>query len=330
MKVLITGANGFLGRALVTAFLARGHQVRALVRPATDAGGLWGNDVEIVRADLRSPPPLKSAFEGVDALVHLAADITGSDEDQFEATVVGTERLLAAMADSETSRLVLASSFTVYDWATARDRLDENTPIASNLDERGRYTVAKVWQERVARQASEEHGFELTVLRPGFIWGHGNESLAGMGQSVGRLHFVVAGTRLPLTYVENCADCFVTATENPAAIGQTFNVVDDENISAWKYMGAYLHHTSHSGVRVPVPYWLGLSLAQLIQWTAKLLLGPTPKLPSIAMPARFIARFTPLRFPNDRLRHRLGWHSLYSFEAGLSRTYESTSSTDAL
>ena len=82
MKVLITGASGFLGRRVVDAFLARGVAVRAMVRPATDVGRLgWPDSVEIVRHDLRSRAPLKDAFEGIDALVHLAACVGGDDDE---------------------------------------------------------------------------------------------------------------------------------------------------------------------------------------------------------------------------------------------------------
>ena len=117
MRVLITGANGFLGRHVVAEFLRRGHAVRALVRPAARLDDLgWPEPVEVVRADLRVSRELAAAFAGVDVLVHLAAAVTGGEDAQLAATVVGTERLLDAMARSQTGRLVLASSFSVYDW----------------------------------------------------------------------------------------------------------------------------------------------------------------------------------------------------------------------
>jgi nucleoside-diphosphate-sugar epimerase len=112
MNVLVTGANGFLGRHVVSALLARGHRVRALVRPAARLDGLgWTASVEIFRADLRSTRELSPAFEGIDALVHLAAVVSGGEDAQFAGTVTGTERLLTAMAASPCRRLLLASSF---------------------------------------------------------------------------------------------------------------------------------------------------------------------------------------------------------------------------
>jgi nucleoside-diphosphate-sugar epimerase len=96
MKALVTGANGFLGRHVVGALLARGIEVRAMVRPAAclEALGWSSSSVEAFRADLRSSRELGHAFEGVDVLLHLAAVVSGEEEAQFAGTVVGTERLL--------------------------------------------------------------------------------------------------------------------------------------------------------------------------------------------------------------------------------------------
>ena len=78
MKVLVTGANGFLGRHVVAALLARGAEVRAMVRPAACLDVLqWPSSVEVFRADLRTSSELARAFEGVDVLLHLAAVVSG-------------------------------------------------------------------------------------------------------------------------------------------------------------------------------------------------------------------------------------------------------------
>src|SRR5262249_3389654 len=151
-----------------------------------------------------------------------------------------------AMARSATRRLVLASSFSVYDWAAVRGgTLDEETPLAAaDLYRRDGYTIAKTWQERVARRLSREHGWDLTVLRPGFGGGKGPDASAGLGQRVGRGYgFIAPAARPPLPHVENCADAFAEAAENPRAAGGTFNVVDNHGISSWRSLGEYRRRT---------------------------------------------------------------------------------------
>jgi UDP-glucose 4-epimerase len=325
MKVLVTGANGFLGHHLVRELLDRGHDVRAMVRPATRLDGLgWPASVEDFRGDLRSSKDLASAFDGVDVLVHLAAAVTGGDDAQFATGVAGTEKLLEAMSRSGTSRVVLASSFSVYDWEKTSGTLDENSPVeaAPSLYERDGYTIAKVWQERVARRFAEKHGWGLTVLRPGFIWGKGNEELACLGQKLGWFYFAIGPmTTIPLTHVENCAACFANAVESLGVIGETFNVVDDEQVHAWRYLGDYLKHKDPKTWRVPVPYLVMKAFVHVASATSKLIFRGKGKLPSLLVPRRFTARFKPLAFSNHKVREKLGWRSPLSYQDALNRTY---------
>ena len=322
MRVLVTGANGFLGRAVVGAFLAGGHRVRAMVRPKAVLGDLPAG-VEAVRADLRSPPPLEGAFAEVDALVHLAAGMRGDEHELFTSTVVGTERLLSAMSRTSVKRVVLASSVAVYDWGAADGVVTEASPLAVELDQRGAYARAKVWQERVARRLADEHGLELTVLRPGVVWGPGDAHLTSVGRALGPLQVIVGPRRpLPLTYLENCADCFLAATLECRAVGETFNVVDGEPVTAWRYFREHRRHTGAPPVPVPVPYAVGLATARAVHAAARRAFDGEPRLPAVAVPARFEADFKPAAISNAKLSDVLGWHPPYSFGEALARTYE--------
>ncbi len=323
MKALVTGANGFLGRHVVAALVERGHDVRAMVRPATNISRLgWGSEVDIFRADLRNSKDLTNAFDGVDVLIHLAATVVGDEDGQLAETAIGTTRLLQAMATSQATRLVLASSFSVYDWEVARGTLTEDTPLAGNLYQRDGYAVAKTWQERITRRAAQDHQWQLTVLRPGFIWGRGNDYLACLGQSFGPLHVVVGPqTTLPLTHVQNCADAFALAAERPHA--GTFNVVDDESITAWRYMAAYRRGVQLGGVRVPVPYRLFLVGTHLAQRTSRVIFNGKGKLPSLLVPCRFKARFKPLRYTNAKLKAAFEWQPRLSFADAAAQTWPS-------
>jgi 2-alkyl-3-oxoalkanoate reductase len=322
MKALVTGANGFLGRHVVAALRGRGHQVRALVRPAARLEALgWPAAVEVFRGDLRVSRDLEAAFEGVDVLLHLAAATSGGDDHQFAATVGGTERLLGAMARTSCRRLVLASSFAVYDWSAIRRTLDETSPLepVPALYDRDGYTIAKTWQERVTRRLAERHGWDLTVLRPGFIWGRDHGYLAALGMRVGKVHIVIGPmVRMPLTHVENCAELFALAAEDPRARGETLNVVDGAGERIWSYLGAHLHGTGERGVRIPVPYRLAYGLVRLAFATV---FRRNTKLPHTLVPCRLESRLKPLRFTNRRARERLGWSPALDFRACLSRTY---------
>src|SRR5687767_6540494 len=100
MRMLVTGAAGFLGQHVVAEALSRGHQVRAVVRPVCGVEGLpWARhpDVEFARTDLRSRKGLVETLDGVDVVVHAAAAKSGDLYAQMAGTVVGTENLLWAM-----------------------------------------------------------------------------------------------------------------------------------------------------------------------------------------------------------------------------------------
>jgi nucleoside-diphosphate-sugar epimerase len=326
MKVLITGASGFLGRRVVDAFLAKGIEVRAMVRPATKVERFgWPDSVEIVRHDLRARGNLVDAFDGIDTLVHLAACVGGDDDERFASTVVGSERLLDAMANSATQRIVLASTFSVYDWSRIEDTLDETSPLESDLYTRDSYAVTKAWQERMVQRMSEENEWDLRILRPGFIWGAGNSDISGIGQRMGGLSLVFGDRerRMPLTHVDNCADCFVTVTLEDGLANQIFNVVDDEGVSAWRYDREYLVRTGRKARQIPVPYAIAYGITRLAERVSKWLFNGKGKLPSILIPCRFEARFKPLRYSNRKLAEQIGWTPPLSYEECLDRTFAS-------
>ena len=325
MKALVTGANGFLGRHVVGSLLARGIEVRALVRPGASLEALgWPSSVEVVRADLRTSRELGRAFEGVDVLLHLAAVVSGGKDEQFAGTIVGTERLLDAMAVGACRRLVLCSSFSVYDYSAVRRDLDEDSPLHQPQDVNARdgYTISKWSQERVTRRFAEKQGWDLTVLRPGFIWGRDHGYVAALGQRLGRNHLVIGPlTRIPMTHVENCADVFALAAVDPRARGQTLNVVDGPGERIWTYLSDYMRGNGQLGWRLPVPYWLALWVVRLGFATV---FRRAIKVPGILIPRRFESQLKPLRFENRGLRETLGWTPPLDYRECLVRTYGPT------
>src|SRR5439155_24874855 len=107
--------------------------VRAMVRPSArmDEPGWPASGVDPFPADLRSARHLEHAFEGVDVLIHLAAAVTGPEDAQFASTVVGTERLLGAMAQTGCRRVVLARGCAVYRWGRIQRTRDDDSTVES-------------------------------------------------------------------------------------------------------------------------------------------------------------------------------------------------------
>ena len=284
--------------------------------PCGTSHGGWSSSVEVFRAELRTSCELRHAFKGIDVLLHLAATVSGGEDAQFAGTVVGTERLLDAMASSACRRLVLCSSFTVYDYSSVGRTLDEHSPLYKVPDvyTRDGYNISKWWQERVTRRFVEKHGWDLTVLRPGFIRGRDHGYLAALGQQFGR-HYLVIGplTRMPMIHVENCADVFVLAAVDGRARGQTLNVVDGK--AAATRAGACLCPTGLTSGRCG--------------WPSPPCFRNATKVPGILIPRQFESRFRPLRFENRRLRETLGWTPPLDYQHCLVRTYGPAVSTAA-
>jgi len=321
MRVLVSGAGGFLGRHVVKRLVEGNHQVRAIIRPASPAP-IWAGQVEIFRADLRVPNNLISAFDNIDAVIHAAAATTGDENLQFASTVVATENFLNAMAQTPVKRLIHVSSLVVYDWSQAKAVLDEATALRNDMYDMGGYTIAKIWQERVVKKLASSNSWDLTIMRPGFIWGPQHEEIAGMGRRFGRAYLMFGPcTRLPLCHVVNCADCIVVALENPGSIGQTFNVIDGDAIRVWRYVREHVSRTGQHAWLIPLPYYVGLGMAHVAAFASRMLFGKKGKLPSLLVPRRYESQFKPLRFSNLKLTALLGWAPPLSFEDCLSETY---------
>jgi len=181
------------------------------------------------------------------------------------------------------------------------------------------YTISKWWQERVTRRFVDKHGWDITVLRPGFIWGRDHGYLAALGQQFGRHHLVIGPmTRLPLTHVENCADAFALAAADTRARGQILNVVDGPGERIWTYLSDHMRGSGQRGWCLPVPYWLAIWVVRLAFATV---FKRATKVPSILIPRRLESRLKPLRFENRRLRDTLGWAPPLDYQQCLARTY---------
>jgi len=332
MKLLVTGATGFVGQYVVNEALSRGHEVRAVVRPASNASNLtWENhaNVELARVDLRSPKGLSDALRGVDAVLHLAADKGGDLYAQMGGTVVATENLLAAMREADVDRIVLISTFSVYDYQriATRSTLTEDSPLEAAPETRDAYCQTKLLQERLI---TESEGLRWTVLRPGVIYGPGHTWTARLGMQLSDSLWVRTGAwaQLPLNYVENCAEAVVLAAECDAAIGRVLNIVDDETPTQRQYLKALQQRMKPRPRVIPVAWIVMKLLVWLASLTSRVLFEGKARVPQIFRKPSLMARCKPLRYDNSAIKQTLGWKPRYSLEQALQRCFDPPKQTD--
>ncbi len=327
MKLLLTGASGFLGKYVVAEALRRGHEVRAVVRPSSDEKRLaWHNypNVELIRMDLRRKNGIVDAVRGVDAVIHLAAVKEGDFYTQFAGTVIATENLLSAMIEANVSRLVDISTFSVYDYfnTPSGKTITEDSPLELNPIGRDEYAQTKLIQEELVREFEQNSKAQVTIVRPGIIYGKDNLWNSGLGGKLTDNLWLKIGSHaiMPLTYVENCADAIVSAVERDEAIGQTLNIVDD-NLPTQSVYGKKVAERMESVPRmIPISWPVMNLLASTISMYNKIVLKGQAKVPGIFIPTRLHARFKPLQYSNACAKKTLNWNPRYSLDTALERS----------
>src|SRR5262245_21265691 len=162
MKCLVTGASGLIGANLVHELVARGHQVKALLRPASDTRGLAGAEFERVEGDVSDPAKLKPALRGCDWCFHVAASYHLWLRDyapMYAANVEGTRHVIEAAAASGCSRIVYTSTVGCIGLPQRRNGVlmptDETTAVSA-AQMSNHYKLSKWEAELVARELADK------------------------------------------------------------------------------------------------------------------------------------------------------------------------------
>ena len=208
--VLVVGGTGMLGRQVISALLARGKPVRALVRPASDAAALTKVGVEIARGDMMEPASLLPALDGVDAVITTAAGYTRhSKGDTAEIDTIGNQNLIDAASQTGVRRFVLTSILT-----------SDQTPH-----------VPHFWHKKLAEDRLEEKGVPLVSLRPGAFLDMITR-MRGDSFANGRIMWFGSPT-IPLTFVlsEDVAGYLADAVDVPGVEGQRIDIGWDRAVS---------------------------------------------------------------------------------------------------
>jgi NADH dehydrogenase len=208
VTILVTGATGFIGPHVAHALRSRETPVRALVRNPSRGTRLspWG--VELATGDVTDPASLRSACDGVDAVVHLVAIIRGRPADFERVMVQGTRNVIAAAQEAGVRRFVLASALG----------LDERTKDAVP------YFAAKWEMERAVRDSGVEH----VIFRPSFVFGRDGGVLptfVRLARFAPVTPIIGPGTqKLQPIWVEDLAEHYAVAVTDQAAANRTFEL----------------------------------------------------------------------------------------------------------
>ncbi len=322
VDALVTGAAGFLGRALVAALRARGQSVRILVRRADPLPERAG--MQVVVGDLGDPRIVDHAVKGARIVYHVGAAMRGGPGDFEAGTVWGTRNVVDACIRHAAQRLVYVSSLSVLDHA-GRDPavpMTEHSRFEPYPDRRGAYTQTKLTAEAMVADAINERALPAVILRPGQIVGPGAERVTPNGTLALAGRWIAVGSAaqtLPLVYVDDVVDALLLAAEAPAALGQIVNVVDPQIVTQGDYLARVKHKLGSELKLLRVPTAVFMLLAFGVELLGKLLRRSVPLTRYRVRSLRPLANFD-----ITAARSKLGWEPRVGLQAGLGRMFADT------
>jgi len=263
--ILVTGAAGFVGRALCAA-LVSSHAVRAAVRSVACAD--LPEDIEIVARELSQGTDWSGALVGVSAVVHCAArvhimdDLSADPLAEFRrVNVDGTLSLAKQAAVAGVKRFVFLSSIKVNG-----EQTQVGAPfIADQQNDPGDpYGVSKMEAEVGLRALAMETGMEVVIIRPPLVYGPGVKAnflamMRWLKRGIPLPLGAVTGNKRSLVALDNLVDFIITCLDHPAAANQIFLVSDGESLSAATLLRRMGDALGRPARLIPVP----VSLLQL-------------------------------------------------------------------
>lgn len=330
--ILVTGSNGFIGSRVVETLLDYGFMnVRCFVRPSSNLTALSNvvnaHDkarIQILQGNLLSREDCEKITEGVSVIYHLAAARgVKSYPDAYLNSVVTTRNLLDAMLRNKSlKRFVNVSSLSVYSNRKIKrgGLLDETCEVESEPKLRGdAYSYAKVREDELITEYSKKYKIPLVTLRPGVVYGPGNKGIHGrVGIGTFGIFIHVGGSnRIPLTYVDNCADAIVLAGIKEGVDGEVFNVVDDDIPTARQFLKMYKKNV-RSFKSLYIPFRFFYVFCYLWEKYSAWSEGQLPPTFNRRMCA---VTWKGNRYSNEKLKKLLAWKPKISTEEALRRYF---------
>lgn len=293
LRVFITGAGSYVGRATAEAARRAGHQVILHSRYGVEG-------VETLTGPLDAPD-LAGQLSGCDALIHVAGRMTGSEDELQKDVVADSAALMRAAAEAGVRRVVLAGSVSVYGAGRPGNVITEDSPLEPRPDLRDAYTRAKLAQEEVMQAEADKAGMDLSILRLGAIWGPQRLWSAHFGPTKGAVLIRIGRDgQVPLCEIDRAGEALVAAVTAPPC---TVNVLDDDLPDRVRFLNAL----SVSGwPRVVLPlHWRLMDL----------LAGDTPNRPGLLRRPTLRARMMPMGWDGSRAVGALNLAPQHEFEA---------------
>lgn len=304
--VLITGANGFIARALAARLRELGTAVRGVDLVAAPAD-------DIVAGNTVNPEPWAGQLAGVDVVIHTAAMVSNAAplDKAWEVNVLGTHRVLRAAAAAGVPRFVHLSSIAAYGFDFP-DGVAESDPVRVSGYS---YVDTKVNSEHVVLAAHAAGESAATIIRPGDVWGPGSKpwtiiplEMIGKGQMV--LPANGKGIFSPI-YIDNLVDGMVLALGSKDAVGQIYNLTDGYGISCGDYFGRLAAMSGGKVRALPTPAALLLTNA----------LGTIQR--RLGMPSELTAATVEMlkrtgTYSIKKARNELGFEPLVSIDDGMA------------
>lgn len=282
MPVLVTGGTGFVGSRVVRKLVARGEQVRCLVRKASNRGNLEGLPVEPFVGDLRNAGSLREAVRGCDVVYHVAADYRLWSPDPWElyrSNVEGTRYMLDAVEREGCRRLVYCSSVGALGIPKDGTPGTEETPVTLD-DMVGHYKKSKFLGEQEALRAAKR-GVPVVIVNPSTPVGPNDIKPTDTGKIItrflnGEMPFFL-DTGLNLVDVDDVAEGHLLAAEK-GRVGEKY-ILGNRNMTLEEILTTLSELTGKRGPYGKIPYGLVLGIASVNEFVVGKLLRREPGIP---------------------------------------------------
>ncbi len=309
MKIFVTGALGFIGRALLERYRAAGAEVGGVDRAAEPGLGVGAGDVT-------DPSGWQDQLRGCDLVFHTAAVVSNvaSEEAFWNVNVLGTRRVLEACSSAGVGRFVQLSSVAAYGF-DFRDGADETWPLRTNGNH---YVDTKVASEQVVLQAHAAGEIACSIVRPADVYGPGSRPWTILPVEMIRSGQFVLPARgrgvFSPVYVDNLIDGLEAVGSREEAAGQVFVLGDGVGVTTGEFFGHYARMLGVAKLRsLPTP--LAADAARLVGGVLTALGRETEVSPETM---RMLSRRG--TYSIEKARRVLGYEPKIDLSEGMQRT----------